>query len=79
MIKKLYHQMLINMTRCLDRISMSNTVKPWRQSRRKQDLDDRGDDDDELLYLQGLIRCILCDLPYPRLLEVCPHCKAKSI
>ena len=57
---------------------MSNTVKPWRQSRRKQDLDDRCDDD-ELLYLQGLIRCILCDLPYPRLLEVCPHCKAKSI
>jgi hypothetical protein len=56
---------------------MSTTVKPWRQSRRKKDLDDI--DDDELLYLQGLTRCNLCDLSYPRLLENCPHCKSKSI
>ena len=37
------------------------------------------EDDAELLYLQGLIRCQDCDITYPNFLENCPQCKAKSI
>lgn len=64
------------MTRCLDRITVGNKTKQWRQGRREQA---RGVDEDELLYLQGLCRCRECDNTYPRYLDECPYCKAKSI
>ena len=56
---------------------MGNKIKQWRQSRRKDEEDTI--DEEELLYLQGLVRCQSCEIPYPNYLENCPHCKAKSI
>ena len=55
---------------------MGNKTKQWRQGRREQA---QGVDEDELLYLQGLYRCRECDNTYPRYLDDCPYCKAKSI
>jgi hypothetical protein len=55
---------------------MGDKTKQWRQSRRQET---QGVDDAELLYLQGLIRCQVCDITYPNFLENCPQCKAKSI
>lgn len=39
-----------------------------------------GVDDDELLHIQGLVRCDSCESTYPRDLERCPHriCNANT-
>ena len=42
---------------------MGNKIKQWRQSRRKDEEDTI--DEEELLYLQGLVRCQSCEIPYP--------------
>lgn len=34
--------------------------------------------DEEMLRIQGLIRCKECDMPYPYVQRNCPHCNAPN-
>lgn len=59
---------------------MGDRTKEWRVGRVSEET--REDErlwQDEILYLQGLVRCRDCETPYPEHLETCPHCEAKTI
>jgi len=51
--------------------------KGWRVSKnndKRHREDNEMDIESEFLMIQGLIRCIECELPYPLELTECPHC-----
>lgn len=55
--------------------------KNWKgQQRISSPHSNGGVDDDELLHIQGLVRCDSCESTYPRDLERCPHriCNANT-
>ena len=48
--------------------------KEWKSSKKENSDDFDMMSDSEMLRIQGLVRCRICDEPFPDELDNCPYC-----
>jgi len=57
------------------KVRLNNDISRHKEKKHQKKIVDDDFDDAEILRIQGLIRCKVCESPYPMFLELCPVCK----